>query len=566
MSGTGPGAADFSNAPPATLAGSLMVVPVHVLELRAEVSFDAVRGTSVAAATMDYRVGPTGGNPFFDLRQSVDSCWLDGVPLDPEMIGGCDVGAGPAGSVRVLRRFQDRGSVHSLRFRYRLGLPHAELGGASPPVLEWSDGPALRWTLGMSDLFAGRYLEAWFPSNLPFDQFPVTLNITLTGTEVAHVLISNGDVAVGGPGRWSVAFPASFTTLSHLVELRPAATVEGQKSTVVLPVSGTAVTVEAWKCSAGPEDLGHELGRIESLLAQNEADYGRFPGNRFVCFFNGNRGGMEYHHGATTSRRALAHEVFHSWFSRGVMPASQADGWWDEAFTSYHEHGAGQLEAFDFNEAPVELCSRRPFDRRTAVNAYPDGSRFFRGLADALGVERLRACMRAVYARHCSAPLSTIGLEADILVAGGEPSVVDAFHRFVYGLPDPSPAPKLRLHGLAARGAGDRIRVSVSNDSGGGPCRHFMVVFSLAGAATGAERAAGACRNIAATGGFDLQPGEEREVWTTASEALIQRSWTGTMLVASVHARGCDPSPRTRVSALLPPAQATSASQFPAPA
>jgi hypothetical protein len=521
---------------------------MHILDLRANVSFDAATGTSMAEATMDYRVGPDDGNPFFDLRQSLDSCWLDGVRIDPGMVGACDVGSGPASTVRVLRRFQYRGSIHSLRFAYRLGTPRAELGGASPPVLQWSSGPRLRWTFGMSDLFAGRYLEAWFPSNLPFDQFPVTLNITLTGTEVAHVLISNGEVATAGVRRWSVAFPPSFTTLSPMLEFRPADTVQGQTGSVTLPASGTVVTVEAWKCAGGPEDLGNEVGKIGRLLAQNEADYGKLPGRRFVCFFNGNRGGMEYHNGATTSRRALAHEVFHSWFARGVTPASQADGWWDEAFTYFHDHGADLLEAFDFRQAPVELCSRRPFDRRTASNAYTDGSRFFRWLAEALGVERLHACMRSVYAKHNGTPLSTIGLESEIIVASGEPSLVDAFHRFVYGLPDPSPAPRLLLQRGPVRDAGNRIYASVRNDAGGGACGHFMVVFSLADPATGAPMYSADFRNvIAATGGFDLQPGEEKTVWAPSPQSLMPRPGSNAVLLASLHARGCHPSPWSRV-------------------
>jgi len=44
----------------------------------------------------------------------------------------------------------------------------------------------------MADLFAGRHLEAWFPSNLPFDQFPFRLLVKLVGFDAPHVLITNG--------------------------------------------------------------------------------------------------------------------------------------------------------------------------------------------------------------------------------------------------------------------------------------------------------------------------------------------------------------------------------------
>ncbi|MFE3229783.1 hypothetical protein [Nocardia sp. NPDC059228] len=68
---------------------------------------------------------------------------------------------------------------------------------------------------------------------------------------------------------------------------------------------------------------------------------------------------MEYNQACTTSLAALPHEVLHSWFARGVTPAGQADGWWDEGFARFHDDGA-QPEPFDFRRAPVRLCSRRP--------------------------------------------------------------------------------------------------------------------------------------------------------------------------------------------------------------
>ena len=44
---------------------------------------------------------------------------------------------------------------------------------------------------------------------------------------------------------------------------------------------------------------------------------------------------MEYDGATTASVAALEHEVFHSWFGRGVKPARAADGWIDEAWTTW---------------------------------------------------------------------------------------------------------------------------------------------------------------------------------------------------------------------------------------
>ena len=82
-------------------------------------------------------------------------------------------------------------------------------------------------------------------------------------------------------------------------------------------------------------------------------------GNRFVAFFNGS-GGMEYEGGTTTSTGALPHETFHSWYARGIKPASQADGWWDEGWTNFHDDGADDPLPFDFGDPPVLLVLARP--------------------------------------------------------------------------------------------------------------------------------------------------------------------------------------------------------------
>ena len=41
--------------------------------------------------------------------------------------------------------------------------------------------------------------------------------------------------------------------------------------------------------------------------------------------------------GCTSPPGSLHHETFHSWWGRGIKPASQADGWWDEAWNVYHD-------------------------------------------------------------------------------------------------------------------------------------------------------------------------------------------------------------------------------------
>jgi hypothetical protein len=427
------GAVDFDIAPPTRVGGRLLV-PIHIVDLRAEVTIDLARVKTLVDATMTYAVGPTGGYPLFDLRQRVQHCWIDGAAVCPALIAAQDVGEPhPHSSMRVIGRNHRAGSVHTIRVIYPLAIPQSDLGGAYPPVLTRFSGARIRWSFGMADLYAGRYLEAWFPSNLPFDHFPFTLHLAITGTPIPHTVITNGRVLTAGMNNWSIRFPSWFTTMSPLLEVHAADALDTASATMHLPISRRTITITACKFAGAGEDLAAAVCRIAELLSAQERRFGAYGGDSYVCFFHGAAGGMEYAHAATTSESALCHEVIHSWFARGVAPASQADGWWDEGFTRYLETDQPP-QPFDFAARPVELCSRRPFQRTTSPRSYDAGSRVFRGIAAMVGPGRLIDAMTGLYSAHRRMSVSTAVLERHLVAATGQPSIRDAFHRFVYGL------------------------------------------------------------------------------------------------------------------------------------
>ncbi|MFB8282705.1 hypothetical protein [Nocardia colli] len=556
--------ADFTNAPPPTQIGGLRAVPMHIRELRAVVTLDAATGDGSVEATVDYVVGPHAGSPIFDLRQTVQTCRLDGTRLDPAKIAARDTGAGRHSSIRVIGVPQAAGSAHRLVVTYRLATPDADLGGAYPPVLRRVHG-GLRWSFGMSDLYAGRYLEAWFPSNLPFDQFPWTLELRLTATTVAHSLITNGTATVVGANAWTVRFPSWFTTMSALLELRPSDAVVLRSSTVVLPVSRRSVVVETWKPVGGQENLPALNARVGALLADYETSFGEFLGSRFVCFFHGADGGMEYAGGATTAAGALGHEVFHSWFARGISPAAQTDGWWDEAYTSFRDDGDTRTERFDFTRPQVELCSRRPFQRTTPVSAYDEGSRFFRGVADRIGAAPLRTLMAGLYQARRGTPFSTADLAAHLVSGSGATDLVDAFHRFVYGFAESTPDARLEFvatpalwvrrtddgvatHANPKAGQDNWIHARVRNLATAGRCRHFVVTFAVRATTTTAPiYPADFFPAQTATVGFELAPGRWRTVSARWPAALVPAHGARVSVLASVHARRSHPASGTHV-------------------
>jgi len=376
---------------------------------------------------------------------------------------------------------------------------------------------------------------------------------------------------------WEIQFPGRFTALSPMLEIHATDALETLTDTVLLPVSGNVVTIEAWKPAGAGTNLTTQINTIKGFLADNENDYGAYlHGNRFVAFFNGS-GGMEYEGGTTTSTAALLHETFHSWFARGVKPSGQADGWWDEAYTEYHDAGAATAVPFNFvGGGTVLLCSRNPWQRKTPGNSYSDGQAFFEGLASLLGVSNLNDFMAQFYQKYRGEPASTQMLEEFLICRSGNATIVDAFHRFVYNFGDPSPAPDLWMKDdpahagadlwggtfwdspdLWIRNADDNVATHqspefgqdnwfyarVRNKPGSGASRHFVVTFhhkEWAGTEFIYPNDFLPC--VAAKAEFDLNPGEARVVKARWPRSSVPAAGTHPCLLASVISRGDHPN------------------------
>ncbi len=566
---------NFHIAPPAKTVDGLLAVPMDIQTTDASFVFDGLSQTVVGDATITYTVGPTAGYPIFDLRQTPTAAWVDGASFPISQLASHDFGAGTFSELRILESWQAAGSVHSLRIQYQMALPASQLTGAYPPRLDWSPGPKLRFAFGLSDLNAGRYTEAFLPSNLIFDQFALTLDIQIINTLASHSVITNGTVTAMGSNHWSIAFPDRFTALSPLLEIRASDALVFQSDTVSLPVSGATVAIEAWQLVGGSADLTAQINLIKSHLIENENAYGPYHhGARFVAFFNG--GGMEYEGGTTTDPSALRHETFHSWFARGVKPASQADGWWDEAYTTYHDHGAVDAIAFDYTSSPIQLCSRNPWQRRTPGNSYGDGERFWKGMASLLGAATVNSLMADFYCAFRGQPVSTEMMEGFLLSKSGQSGVVDAFHRFIYGFPDASPPPELWIKDDAADPGSDYwggtfwdspdlwIRntdddglvhqspeygqdnwfyARVRNKSASGACQHFAITFhSKEYAGTEFVYPGDFLPCITAKAEFNLAAGDVRIVKALWPRSRIPLPGTHACLLASVQARQDHPA------------------------
>jgi hypothetical protein len=292
----------------------------------------------------------------------------------------------------------------------------------------------------MSDLHPGRYLEMWLPANLCHDRFSLTIDVVVTGVEVDHAVLSNGAGRPLGDGRTRVSYPPHFTSLSPMLVVAPAPDVEIRRRVVRLDGLATPLELVTARHAEADADAAACEEDVAAWLQHHAARYGPWAhGPSFVAVIWGASRGMEYDGATTASTAALEHEVFHSWFGRGVKPARSSDGWIDEAWTSWAtssrrvEGPRFSDEELSLEEPPVVLFPPHPWSRYTPTESYREGARLFAGLAHLLGGGyRLRSAMAAWYRDNAGGPVTTDGLERHLSGWAGV-DLEPWFRRYVRG-------------------------------------------------------------------------------------------------------------------------------------
>ena len=77
---------------------------------------------------------------------------------------------------------------------------------------------------------------------------------------------------------------------------------------------------------------------------------------------------MEYPGATATSLRSLGHEMFHSYFAKGVIPADGNSGWMDEGLASWRDKGYQTLTHPGYDM--FNLGAHSPYKRNTDKNSY----------------------------------------------------------------------------------------------------------------------------------------------------------------------------------------------------
>ncbi len=416
---------DKAKAPPPLEVDGLVGMPIDILSVRGEILFDGASRSARATAVMEFEM--TGdGMPLFDLRQEIERLVVNGVEVEAELAAAHQV-SHACGTMRILQQELPAGAVHTLELEYPLEKPMSPRS----QDIGWGEN-GLNWDTFFSDLNQGRYLEMWMPANLLYDRFALELELELTGLEQDHELVTNGAIEERGRHHWKLRFPDTNTAFSAMIVIVPATEVERSQSTVKVGKRRFTVDVCRRKDASGDLDRVHDM--VADDLKEFSETVGPWPhGDTIpVLIWRGGRS-MEYDGATTSSVGALRHELHHSWWGRGVKPASQNDGWFDEAWTVYSADREGP-RGTQQEGPPVELCSSDPYNRTTPGASYRAGSAFFARVAKEIGPKKLDRLMAEFFELHVHDPVSTQQLEQHLAERSKKPKQVrQLFHRYVYG-------------------------------------------------------------------------------------------------------------------------------------
>lgn len=251
---------------------------------------------------------------------------------------------------------------------------------------------------------AYNFLETYVPANMEYDHFPVSMQLRFEGAARKHAIFSNGAVErlPGDSEAYRVEFPAYFNASAPYLHVTDPEHVRRQDATFQsgdgrrIPVTIYADVTNYKERAKCEKDLADARRIALETLAEMEDLAGPYMHDSLTIRLRPRHDpsesrGMEYAGATDTAIVALRHELIHSWFGRGVMPASGDAGWLDEGLTYWIGHGMAPMDPRELNEQMTrgevrDIATNSPYIRQTVPAAWPPigGAEDFMAMADAI--------------------------------------------------------------------------------------------------------------------------------------------------------------------------------------
>jgi hypothetical protein len=336
------------------------VVPADFREVNLSLTLDPRTWRLNAESEFTFETSQD-GMPYFDLVPRIQTLEVDRERLDA---GSLQTVSDPARSSQyvILKSVLPAGE-HRARVTY--SLPWHQFCGLS----QRQEGASLDCLFFMYDLTERTFFEQYAPSNFEYDRYKMRVTINLPAGMVEHRVMSNADVTESSGSSFTLTFPEYFNTSSFFLHIIPIKDYYVHTSTV----GGYNYKVAVY--SRNPQLVSHAVNATHQALGEMSARFGTSGHKRFTVLLDPTfPGGMEFAGAAVTASFAVGHEIAHSWFARGVMPANGNAGWIDEGIATWRDNGypANPNARAQYGR----LGAASAFRRLTPQNAYADGSAF----------------------------------------------------------------------------------------------------------------------------------------------------------------------------------------------
>ncbi|TNE98148.1 MAG: hypothetical protein EP326_10325 [Deltaproteobacteria bacterium] len=342
--------ANLHQAPPTlNINRSTKGVFVDFTKVKSEITYNVKMRTAKVVTTIEF-IQAEEGSPVFDLVPTPTSVSVNGKNVKTE-----EASLDGVSTVRYVKETLPKGT-------YNLVI----LNEIEKNISFESDH--VKSAFWMSDLSDRRYLEQYLPTNLEYDQYKNDIEVRILGTDEEHVLYTNGEVTELSKNYWSVSYPEVYTASSLFFHLTKKGLIPEKKADYK-SIDGRTIPVTVYTSQSTQRFMDKAL----EVLAELERDYGPFPHNQVIIYGAGS-GGMEYCGATITSFSALGHELTHSYFARGIMPAHGNAGWVDEAIASWRDSGYPSYTEWRLSR--TSMAGHSVYRRTTDRAAYSSGMKF----------------------------------------------------------------------------------------------------------------------------------------------------------------------------------------------
>jgi hypothetical protein len=362
------------------------------------------------------------GRPIFDLIEKPLSVKIDGVAVKQKEIELPD----HSGKARVVD-IQVQAGIHTLEIENNI-TNNVRFDDKEDTV------SAAFW---IRDLKERMFLEQYIPSNFEFDQYQMTLDLAFKNTKkISQDIFTNGELKQTGPLSYRITFPEYFTVscpyfhTSRKGAFRKMSVDYPSITGRIIPI--TVYTPPIFKTSTF-------LKKAVTIMGELEKDYGPWGHPALVAYQTmPGTGGMEHAGATATSLAALDHEMLHSYFAKGVMPANGNSGWIDEAIASWRDKGYLRLPAVSFGGSNLGIQS--VYKRHTDNRAYKLGAAFMAYVDYRLqNVGGLKAFLKGYFSTYNHTVINQVHFKNNLEFFSGL-DLTHEFDTFIWGSNENEPA------------------------------------------------------------------------------------------------------------------------------